>query len=226
MYRFVVASLHTFSRGQYYIRRRLPRCGAECPSRRLAAAPTFSAAWFDRSGGARLVRDRDSGCRRTATFCSSDPDLYLLLGLRTCNPSPLEPRSRNTSRAADQLNKRFQFPTSQRSLRNLHRGLSSSLSPSYVRTIPVIIDRIMPSDAAAQSKPVEVFTTSNILLQALVDAGIKRAFVNLGSDHPALLEAFASRKKYGLESLEIVTCPNEVRAALPPSMRKATRLEA
>ncbi|KWU45622.1 Thiamin diphosphate-binding protein [Rhodotorula sp. JG-1b] len=68
----------------------------------------------------------------------------------------------------------------------------------------------MPSDSGAQSKPVEVFTTSNILLQALVDAGIKRAFVNLGSDHPALLEAFASRKKYGLESLEIVTCPNEM----------------
>ncbi|GAA5985805.1 hypothetical protein JCM10908_007118 [Rhodotorula pacifica] len=69
----------------------------------------------------------------------------------------------------------------------------------------------MPSDANGNStKPVEVFTTSNILLQALVDAGIKRAFVNLGSDHPALLEAFASRKKYGLESLEIVTCPNEM----------------
>lgn len=71
----------------------------------------------------------------------------------------------------------------------------------------------MPSAESASSadqKPVEVFTTSNILLQALVDAGIKRAFVNLGSDHPALLEAFASRKKYGLDSLEIVTCPNEM----------------
>ncbi|GAA6024720.1 hypothetical protein JCM8202_002892 [Rhodotorula sphaerocarpa] len=65
------------------------------------------------------------------------------------------------------------------------------------------------ADSSAQ-QPVEVFTTSNVLLQTLVDAGIKRAFVNLGSDHPALLEAFASRKKYGLESLEIVTCPNEM----------------
>ena len=84
----------------------------------------------------------------------------------------------------------------------------------------------MPSDSGAQSKPVEVFTTSNILLQALVDAGIKRAFVNLGSDHPALLEAFASRKKYGLESLEIVTCPNEVRAALPPPVHQKSDPEA
>lgn len=72
------------------------------------------------------------------------------------------------------------------------------------------------ADSPAQ-QPVEVFTTSNVLLQTLVDAGIKRAFVNLGSDHPALLEAFASRKKHGLESLEIVTCPNEV----PPNLLRA-----
>ncbi|KAJ8291635.1 Benzoylformate decarboxylase [Rhodotorula toruloides] len=58
--------------------------------------------------------------------------------------------------------------------------------------------------------PVEVYTTSNVFLDSLVEAGIKRAYVNLGSDHPALLEAFAHRKKYGLDSLEIVTCPNEM----------------
>lgn len=61
------------------------------------------------------------------------------------------------------------------------------------------------------SAPQEVFTTSNVFLDVLVKAGIRKAFVNLGSDHPALLEAFASRKKYGLPSLDIVTCPNEVR---------------
>lgn len=64
---------------------------------------------------------------------------------------------------------------------------------------------------SSSSSPVEVFTTSNVFLDVLVKAGIKKAFVNLGSDHPALLEAFASRRKYGLESLDIVTCPNEVR---------------
>lgn len=31
-----------------------------------------------------------------------------------------------------------------------------------------------------------------------------------GSDHPALLEAFARRKKEGLKSLQIITCPNEM----------------
>ncbi|BGP51869.1 hypothetical protein JCM10450v2_007829 [Rhodotorula kratochvilovae] len=58
--------------------------------------------------------------------------------------------------------------------------------------------------------PVEVHTTSNVFLDVLVKAGIRKAFVNLGSDHPALLEAFASRKKYNLPSLDIVTCPNEM----------------
>ncbi|KAK4704376.1 hypothetical protein P7C70_g1834, partial [Phenoliferia sp. Uapishka_3] len=54
-----------------------------------------------------------------------------------------------------------------------------------------------------------VFTASNVLLQVLVDAGITHAFVNLGSDHPSLLEAFIQRNRDGLKSLQIVTCPNE-----------------
>ncbi|GAA6038836.1 hypothetical protein JCM8097_002920 [Rhodosporidiobolus ruineniae] len=60
------------------------------------------------------------------------------------------------------------------------------------------------------SAPTEVFTSSNVLLDTLVNAGITHAFVNLGSDHPALVEAFAHRKKYGLPSLKIITSPNEM----------------
>ncbi|KAK4057533.1 hypothetical protein OIO90_001602 [Microbotryomycetes sp. JL221] len=62
------------------------------------------------------------------------------------------------------------------------------------------------------SMPNEVFTTSNVFLDVLVKAGITHAFVNLGSDHPALLEAFIKRNKDGLKSLKIVTCPNEALA--------------
>ncbi|GAA5972221.1 hypothetical protein JCM21900_006225 [Sporobolomyces salmonicolor] len=58
--------------------------------------------------------------------------------------------------------------------------------------------------------PKEVFTTSNVFLDVLVKAGITHAFVNLGSDHPSLLEALTSRAKHGLPSMEIVTCPNEM----------------
>ncbi|KAM0786761.1 hypothetical protein ACM66B_002196 [Microbotryomycetes sp. NB124-2] len=60
------------------------------------------------------------------------------------------------------------------------------------------------------SMPNEVFTTSNVFLDVLVKAGITHAFVNLGSDHPALLEAFIKRNKDGLKSLKIITCPNEM----------------
>ncbi|KAM0752678.1 thiamine diphosphate-binding protein [Meredithblackwellia eburnea MCA 4105] len=55
-----------------------------------------------------------------------------------------------------------------------------------------------------------VFTTSHVFLKVLAEAGITHAFVNLGSDHPALLEAFAQRIQDGEKGLEIVTCPNEM----------------
>ncbi|GAA5870700.1 hypothetical protein JCM8547_005033 [Rhodosporidiobolus lusitaniae] len=62
----------------------------------------------------------------------------------------------------------------------------------------------------SSSTPTEVYTTSDIMLQTLVDAGITHAYSNLGSDHPALLEAFARRAKYNMKSLKIITSPNEM----------------
>jgi acetolactate synthase-1/2/3 large subunit len=46
----------------------------------------------------------------------------------------------------------------------------------------------------------------------LEKAGITHVFVNLGSDHPALLEAFVAREKKrkdGGRKLEFITSPNE-----------------
>lgn len=60
-----------------------------------------------------------------------------------------------------------------------------------------------------------LFTASNILLQTMVDAGITHCFVNLGSDHPSLLEAFIQREKDGKKSPKIVTSPNEVSSERP-----------
>lgn len=55
------------------------------------------------------------------------------------------------------------------------------------------------------------FTTSSIFLKTLADAGITHAFVNWGSDHPALLEDLQrQRVEQGRLSLEIVICPNEM----------------
>lgn len=61
-----------------------------------------------------------------------------------------------------------------------------------------------------------VYTSSNVFLETLILAGITHAFVNLGSDHPALLEAIAERRQRRGDAgateddLEIITCPNEM----------------
>jgi acetolactate synthase-1/2/3 large subunit len=52
-------------------------------------------------------------------------------------------------------------------------------------------------------------TASEAMLEALVDADVTHLFVNLGSDHPAILEAMSKRKREGKEKLKIVTAPNE-----------------
>jgi acetolactate synthase-1/2/3 large subunit len=53
------------------------------------------------------------------------------------------------------------------------------------------------------------YTAAEALLEALVDADVTHLFVNLGSDHPALLEAMSKRKREGKEKLKIITAPNE-----------------
>lgn len=51
--------------------------------------------------------------------------------------------------------------------------------------------------------------TASAMLDALVDADVTHLFVNLGSDHPAILEAMSKRKHEGKEKLNIITAPNE-----------------
>ncbi|KAF9465805.1 thiamine pyrophosphate enzyme, N-terminal TPP binding domain-containing protein [Collybia nuda] len=57
-----------------------------------------------------------------------------------------------------------------------------------------------------------MYTASSIFLKTLADAGITHAFVNWGSDHPALLEDLERQRIQGDGSTkpEIVTCPNEM----------------
>lgn len=50
---------------------------------------------------------------------------------------------------------------------------------------------------------------ASAILHGLEAAGITHLFVNLGSDHPAFLAAFASREH---EKLQIFTSPNEMNA--------------
>jgi hypothetical protein len=53
------------------------------------------------------------------------------------------------------------------------------------------------------------YTTATAILEALVSAGVSHLFVNLGSDHPALLEALSKWKTEGKNELRVLTAPNE-----------------
>jgi hypothetical protein len=53
------------------------------------------------------------------------------------------------------------------------------------------------------------YTTSTALLEALVSAGVTHLFVNLGSDHPAIIEAISAREISGTTNLKFITAPNE-----------------
>jgi acetolactate synthase-1/2/3 large subunit len=55
-----------------------------------------------------------------------------------------------------------------------------------------------------------MYTASMAFLEALVDAGVSYLFVNLGSDHPAMVESLAEAAATGKPVPKIITCPNEM----------------
>lgn len=59
------------------------------------------------------------------------------------------------------------------------------------------------------ASPTETSTSASLLLDTLVSTGITHLFANLGSDHPAFLEALARRKLAGDDSLKVITATNE-----------------
>ncbi|KAF5603813.1 Benzoylformate decarboxylase [Fusarium subglutinans] len=62
----------------------------------------------------------------------------------------------------------------------------------------------------ASTKP-SMYTTSFAFFEALVEAGVKNCFVNLGSDHPSILEAMVRGQREMKDKFpRIITCPNEM----------------
>lgn len=55
-----------------------------------------------------------------------------------------------------------------------------------------------------------MYTTSSAFLEVLIEQGVSYVFANLGSDHPALVEAIAEARALGRAIPEIITCPNEM----------------
>lgn len=59
-------------------------------------------------------------------------------------------------------------------------------------------------------------TTSTAFFEAIADAGVTHCFVNLGSDHPGLMDAMV-RGRHDARFPRIVTCPSEVGAQVSES---------
>lgn len=55
-----------------------------------------------------------------------------------------------------------------------------------------------------------MYTTSKAFIEALVEQDIEFIFANLGSDHPAMLEALSEAKVKGWKIPRLITCPNEM----------------
>ncbi|KAH8632496.1 acetolactate synthase [Alternaria alternata] len=75
-----------------------------------------------------------------------------------------------------------------------------------------------PSGAAVHSVPYSTitamgYTASFAFFEALWEYGVSHVFVNLGSDHPSIIEAIVKgqNEKKG-QFPKIITCPNEVGA--------------
>ncbi|KAK5659544.1 hypothetical protein OQA88_746 [Cercophora sp. LCS_1] len=60
-------------------------------------------------------------------------------------------------------------------------------------------------------KPGKMYTTSFAFFEALWDAGVTHCFVNLGSDHPSIIEAMVKGAREKPDRFpRIITCPNEM----------------
>lgn len=57
-----------------------------------------------------------------------------------------------------------------------------------------------------------MYTASLAFFEALFDGGVSHCFVNLGSDHPSIIEAMIQGQRERKDRFpRIITCPNEVR---------------
>jgi hypothetical protein len=94
------------------------------------------------------------------------------------------------------------------------RSASLSLSANTPKT-SAAIHNVSPTAVMARpysTASEDMYTASFAFFEAIWDAGITHCFVNLGTDHPSIIEAMVKgqREKKG-KFPKIITCPNEVR---------------
>jgi hypothetical protein len=92
------------------------------------------------------------------------------------------------------------------SARGVHT-VASIVHPTSGRTTSDLDTRRPYSSSTSPA----MYTASFAFFEALWDAGVTHCFVNLGSDHPSIIEAMVKgqREKKG-KFPRIITCPNEV----------------
>ncbi|TKW53502.1 Benzoylformate decarboxylase [Colletotrichum tanaceti] len=91
-------------------------------------------------------------------------------------------------------------------------SLAAAIKPPSSR--PVVEDEyktVIDQARHLSSTSTEMYTASFAFFEALWDAGVNHCFVNLGSDHPSIIEAMVKglREKKG-SFPRIITCPNEM----------------
>lgn len=63
----------------------------------------------------------------------------------------------------------------------------------------------------SSASPPGMYTASFAFFEALAEAGVSHVFVNLGSDHPSIIEAMVKGQRESKDTFpRIITCPNEV----------------
>ncbi|KAK8875218.1 thiamine pyrophosphate enzyme [Apiospora arundinis] len=112
-----------------------------------------------------------------------------------------------------------------RSALKVPRGLAAPLVRHSVRPTPVSWPIVAANSTFSTNRRLEVvagrsanrswgpYTTAYALFEALWEAGITTCFVNVGSDHPSLLEAMVKGKRERPGSWpRMITCPSEITA--------------
>lgn len=106
----------------------------------------------------------------------------------------------------------------------LSRGFTSSSSSTPPRASPPPATPSFTRALYHTASPPGMYTTSFAFFEALSEAGITHVFVNLGSDHPSIIEAMVKGQREAREKFpRIITCPNEVSAPITPAASSVPR---
>lgn len=91
--------------------------------------------------------------------------------------------------------------------------MATTVQPTTVQ--PTMRGHLAPAAATQSQRQAsttsEMYTASFAFFEAIWEAGITHCFVNLGSDHPSIIEAMVKGQKEAKGRFpRIITCPNEV----------------